>query len=116
MAADFLGNLLHRQLLVSHPLTVKLQAKEPRGYPRGVKVWHLIVNGHKFLVLSYDGVLRVRIVVDGRVGCHLTQCGVLYPTEYILGEGGREGGKVHGEREDVAGMDEWIRENLRFSA
>ena len=62
--------------------------------------------------------LRVRIIVDGCVGCHLTQCGVLYPTEYILGEGGREGGR-EGRcmgREDVVGMDEWIRENLRFSA
>ena len=79
MSADFLSNLFHCQLLVSHPLTIKLQTKEPGGYPCGVKVQHLIVDGHKFLVICYHGVLWVRVIVDGCAGSHLPQGGVLNP-------------------------------------
>ena len=84
MGADLISNLLHRQLLVGHPLSVQLKTKEPWGDTGHVKVRHFIVDIDKLLVFGNDCVLRFGIVVDCCVGCDLTQSGVLNATENIL--------------------------------
>lgn len=83
---DLLCDLLHGQLLVCHPLPVKLQTEQPGGDPGGVKVGHVIVDVHKLLVLGDDRVLRIWVIVDGCVGSNLPKSGVLDATENVLKE------------------------------
>ena len=87
MGADLISNLLHRKLLVGHLLSVQLKTKELREDPGHVKARHFVVDIDKLLVFGNDRVLRFWVVVDCRVGCDLTQGGVLNATEHILEEG-----------------------------
>lgn len=84
VAGDLVRDLLHRQLLVRHPLAVQLETEEPGGDARGVKVGHLVVHVDKFLVLLNDRVEGLGVVVDGSVGRNLAQGCVLNTTQDIL--------------------------------
>ena len=84
MGGNLVRDLLHGQFLVCHPLPVQLQPEQPWGYPGHVEVWHFIVNVDKLLVLGHHCVERVWVVVDGRVGRHLAEGGVLDATQHIL--------------------------------
>lgn len=68
---DLLCDLLHSQLPVSHVLAVELDAQQPRGNACHIEVRHLIVDVDPLLVLGHHRVLRVGVVIDGSVGCHL---------------------------------------------
>ena len=59
--------------------------EQPRRDPRLIKVRHLVVDVDELLVLGDHRVLRVRVVVDGRVGRHLLEGGVLEAAEDVLG-------------------------------
>ena len=72
MRGDLVRDLLHGQLLVSHPLAVQLQSEQPGRDPGHVKVGHFVVDIDKLLVLWNDSVERVGVVIDGCVGSHLT--------------------------------------------
>lgn len=68
---DLLGDLLHGQFAVGHVLAVELDAQQPRRDTRHIEVGHLIVDVDPLLVLCHHRVLRVWVVVDGRVRRHL---------------------------------------------
>ncbi len=84
VSADLVSNLLHRQFLIGHPLSVQLQSKEPRGDTGHIEVGHFVVDIDELLVFCNDRVLRLGVVVDRCVGSDLTKCGVLNSTENIL--------------------------------
>lgn len=88
MAGDLVRDLLHGQLLVRHPLAVKLQSEKPGGDTGGVKVRHLIVDIDKLLVFSHNCIEGLGVIVDGRVGRHLAQSCVLNTTQNILDKSG----------------------------
>ena len=84
MATDFLLDLFHGELLVRHPLAIKFQTQQPRGDSSGIKVRHFVVNIDKLLILWDNCILRLRVIVDGRVGRNLPESGVLNSAEDIL--------------------------------
>ena len=85
---DLLSNLLHGQLPVCHVLPVQLHPQEPGRDSGHVKVRHLIVDIHPFLILCHDSALGVGVVVDGCVGGHLPQCCMFQTAQNVLGQRG----------------------------
>ena len=81
---DLLGDLFHAELAIGHPLPVKLNPEEPGRDAGGIKVRHHVVEVDPVLVLGDDRALRFGVVVDGRVGGHLTEGGVLQATQDVL--------------------------------
>jgi len=67
VARDLLRDLLHGQLLVRHALAIQLDAQQPRGQLAYLEVRHVIVDLDPLIVLLDHRILRVWIVVDGRV-------------------------------------------------
>ena len=101
MRGNLVRDLLHGQLLVGHSLAVKLKTEQPGRDPGRVKVWHLIVDIHKLLVLSDDRVKGLRVVVYGSIGSDFTQSSILDTTEHILRDEITQGKKGLKKRELV---------------
>jgi len=81
---DLLGDLLHGELAVGHVLAVELDAEQPGRDAADVEVGHLVVDVDPLLVLGHHRALRVGVVVDGGVGRHLPQGGVLQAAQDVL--------------------------------
>jgi hypothetical protein len=84
VSADLVSDLLHRQFLVGHPLSIQFQTKEPRGDTGHIEVRHFIIDVDELLIFCDDCVLRLRVIVDRCVRSDLTKSGVLNSTENIL--------------------------------
>lgn len=57
-SVDLFGNLFHRQFLVSHSLSVKLDTEQPWRDLCGVKIGHFVINVYEFLILGNDYKLK----------------------------------------------------------
>lgn len=82
---DLFSNLFHRQLAISHVLPVQLHSQKPGGDSGHIKIRHLIVDIHPFLILCHHRALGVWVIVDSCVGSHFPQCCMFQAAQNVLG-------------------------------